>query len=257
MPKVTSKDGTIIAYDKRGEGPVLIQVLGALNKRGRGKKLADLLNDQFTVISYDRRGRGDSTDTLPYSVEKEVEDLEALIDELGGKASLYGHSSGAILALLAAQKLSAKVSKIALYELPYNDDPEALKAAEVYRKELAMLLKDGKNGEAVSLFVKSVGVTDNQIAAMQKLPMWKGLTDMAHTLAYDTIELMEHYPKIDANSIQTKALIMYGAKSPEFLGNTATKLAKTMPNAQLHSVEGQDHDVKAEAIAPVLIEFFK
>src|SRR4051812_35431466 len=99
MAKVTSKDGTTIAYDKKGQGPVLILVLGALNKRGSGKKLTEQLADRFTVVSYDRRGRGDSTDTPPYSVDKEIDDIRALIDELGGEAYLYGHSSGAVLAL--------------------------------------------------------------------------------------------------------------------------------------------------------------
>jgi pimeloyl-ACP methyl ester carboxylesterase len=130
MPKVTSKDGTIIAYDKKGQGPGLILVLGALNKKGSGKKLTELLVGDFTVISYDRRGRGDSTDTQPYSVEKEIDDIHALIDELGGTAYLYGHSSGAVLALLAAEKLGKKVPKMALYEVPHNDVAEAQKVSD-------------------------------------------------------------------------------------------------------------------------------
>jgi pimeloyl-ACP methyl ester carboxylesterase len=256
MPKVTSKDGTIIKYDKYGSGPVLILVLGALNKRGSGKKLAQLLADKFAVISYDRRGRGDSTDTLPYSAEKEVEDIAALIDELGGKANLYGHSSGAVLALLAAEKLDKKVTGLALYEVPYNDNPAAQKTTDEYRSELKRLLGNDKHGEAVALFVKSVGVSDKQVEAMKRLPMWKGLTDMAPTLAYDTIELMKQYPKIDARNINTRALVMHGADSPDFMGDTAKKLSEAMPKATLRSLEGQAHDVKADVLVSVLIDFF-
>ncbi|HSX00111.1 MAG TPA: alpha/beta hydrolase [Patescibacteria group bacterium] len=254
-----SKDGTKIAYEKKGSasGPVLILVLGALNKRGSGKKLTQHLADQFTVISYDRRGRGDSTDVLPYKTEHEVEDLAALIDDLGGSAYLYGHSSGAVLALLAAKELGKKVKGLALYELPYDDDPEAQKVAKEYRKALKQLLAEDRRGEAVELFIKPFGVTDKQIAAMQRMPLWKGLTGMAHTLVYDTVELMEQYPKIDSGSIDTQTIVMYGAASPAFMGDTAKKLSRTLPHATLQSLEGQTHDVKAEVLAPYLIEFFK
>ena len=258
MPKVTSRDGTIIAYDKKGQGPVLILVLGALNKRGSGKKLAGMLADRFTVISYDRRGRGDSTDMSPYSTDKEVEDLEALIDGLGGGAYLYGHSSGAVLALLAAKRLGrgSKVAGLALYELPYNAEPEAKVAAESYRDELRRLLATHDYDKAVSLFVKSVGVTDRQIDAMKRLPMWKGLTAMAPTLAYDTIEPMEQYPAINCSDINVRTLVMYGAASASFMGETAQQLAGNLPYAQLLALEGQTHDVKADVLAPVLAEFF-
>jgi pimeloyl-ACP methyl ester carboxylesterase len=256
MSKITSKDGTTIAYDKKGQGPVIILVLGALNRRSQGKKLTDLLSDRFTVVSYDRRGRGDSTDTLPYSTDKEVEDIEALIDEVGGSTYLYGHSSGCVLALMAAKELGSKVKGLALYELPYNADPAGQTASAAYRKELKKLLGEDKYGDAIALFVKSVGVTDKQIAAMRRLPMWKGLTAMAPTLAYDTIELIEQYPTIKVKSINTKALIMYGADSPVFMENTAQKLSQTMPHAKLRSLEGQIHDVKATVLAPVLAEFF-
>lgn len=256
MAKVTSKDGTIIAYDKKGQGPLLILVLGALNRRSQGKKLTELLADRFTVVSYDRRGRGDSTDTLPYSTDKEVEDLAALIDALGGDAFLYGHSSGCVLALMAAKKLGNKIKGLALYELPYNADRAAQEASRAYRAKLADLLAHDKRGDAVALFVKSVGVTDKQIAAMQRLPMWKGLTGMAHTLAYDTNELMEKYPKLDTSSITVKTLVMYGSASPDFMGSTAKMLSGGMPHARLQSIEGQTHDVKADVLAPVLAEFF-
>jgi pimeloyl-ACP methyl ester carboxylesterase len=255
MPKVTSRDGTAIAYDKKGQGPVLILVLGALNRRSQGKKLTELLSDRFTVVSYDRRGRGDSTDTLPYAAYKEVEDIKALIDELGGNAYLYGHSSGCVLVLMAAKELGSEVAGLALYELPYNADPGAQAASADYRKKLKQLLNEDKRGDAVALFVKSVGVTDKQIAAMQRLPMWKGLMAMAPTLAYDTIELMEQYPELDIKSINTEAQVIYGEKSPGFMGETAKILSEGMPHAQLRSLEGQTHDVKADVLAPVLAEF--
>lgn len=257
MPKVTSQDGTIIAYDKKGQGPMLVLVLGALNKRGSGKNLAELLADQFTVISYDRRGRGDSTDTQPYTTDKEIDDIEALIGALGGSGNLYGHSSGAILALLAAQKLGKKVNRLALYEVPYNENTQALKASETYRKELQSLLDQDKRGEAVASFVKSVGVSDKQVEAMKRLPMWKGLTAMAPTLAYDTIELMQSYPTINAHNVETPTLVMHGAASPAFTADTAHKLTEAMPNATLRSLEGQAHDVKAGVLAPALAEFLK
>lgn len=256
MPKVTSKDGTIIAYDIKGQGPVIILVLGALNRRAQGKKLTEQLSDSYTIVSYDRRGRGDSTDTLPYSTEKEVEDIAVLIAELGGSVYLYGHSSGCILALMAAMKMPGAVKGLALYELPYNAEDSARKESEEYRKQLADFLKQDKKGEAVALFVRSVGVTDKQIAAMERLPMWKGLTSMAHTLAYDTIELMEQYPRLDLKKIPTQTLVMYGGASPSFMSETARALSKTLPNATLASIDKQTHDVKANVMAPVLAEFF-
>lgn len=256
MPKVISRDGTTIAYDKKGRGPLLILVLGALNRRSQGKKLTELLADRFTVVSYDRRGRGDSTDTQPYSTDKEVEDIEALVDSHDGKAFLYGHSSGCVLALMAATQLGKKIEALALYELPYNNDPSAHKDSRIYQEKLAQLLADDRRGDAVALFVKSVGVTDKQIAAMKRLPMWKGLTAMAPTLVYDTIELMRQYSSLDTKNIHAKALILYGDESPSFMGNTAKKLSETMQDAKLDSLPGQTHDVKAAVLAPVLADFY-
>lgn len=257
MVRVVSRDGTKIAYDKLGSGPAVILVLGALNKRGSGKKLARALSDQFTVISYDRRGRGHSGDTKPYAVEKEIDDLEALIDELGGSARLYGHSSGGVLALLAAQKLGKKVPGLALYEIPYNRDPVAQEASEDYRKNVRQLLAEDRRGETVALFVKSVGVTDKQVQAMQRLPLWNSLTAMATTLEYDTVEIMERYPTIDPQTIDAPTLVMYGTASPAFMAETAEELSKAMPNATLRSLEGQTHDVKPDVLAPALVTVFK
>src|ERR1700716_579638 len=138
MDTVTSPDGTTIAYDQQGEGPALILVDGALTTRASGSKpeLAKLLAPHFTVYAYDRRGRGDSGDTLPYAVDREIEDIETLIDDSGGPTFLYGHSSGASLAMLAAIKLGGKVSRLAMYEAPYNDEPEAQQAWSQYISDL-------------------------------------------------------------------------------------------------------------------------
>ena len=257
MPKVLSKDGTKIAYDKRGSGPVLILVLGALNKRGSGKKLSDALANDFTVVSYDRRGRGDSGDTKPYAVEKEIEDLEALIDELGGSARLYGHSSGGVLALLATQQLPGKVLGLALYEIPYSQDPVAQAASDEYRKNIRRLIAEDRRADAVAAFVKSVGVTDKQIEAMQRIPLWNSLTAMAPTLEYDTVELMERYPKVDPSSIEVPTLVMFGGASPAFMAETATQLSEGIPGATLLPLEGQTHDVKTDVIAPALLAGLK
>jgi pimeloyl-ACP methyl ester carboxylesterase len=186
MPTVTSKDGTKIAYDKVGHGPVVVLVLGALNSRKSGATLAKLLASRFTVISYDRRGRGDSTDAAPYAPEREIEDVEALIDEVGGPVYLYGHSSGAAIALKAAIKLRKKVRKLAIYEAPYALDGNARKSAKEYYGLLKKMLASGRNGDAVALFIHSVGVSDKQIKAIRRMPMWRGLEAMAPTLAHDS-----------------------------------------------------------------------
>lgn len=254
MKTVTAKDGTKIAYEQQGKGPVLILVLGALNKRDSGEKLAEFLSERFTVVCYDRRGRGDSTNTQPYTVEKEVDDIEALIDELGGNAYLYGHSSGGVLAVLAAERLGKKVRGVAVYEIPYDDSPESQQTAKAYRQKLAQFLADDKRGDAVALFVSSVGVPEEQVAAMQRMPLWEGLTAIAPTLAYDTIKLMEQYPRIDAQTISTPALVMYGDASPDFMAKTAKKLAQTLPNATLQSLEDQTHDVKPDVMAQALMQ---
>ncbi|MCL4518239.1 MAG: alpha/beta hydrolase [Thaumarchaeota archaeon] len=164
----------------------MIQVLGALNSRKSGSKLAKLLAPRFTVTDYDRRGRGDSTDTAPYSPELEVEDLEALTGAAMEPVYLYGHCSGGAIALQTGIKLTKQIKKVAIYETPYSLDSDAREAATEYFKNLKKLLKSGRKGDAVALFVKSVGVSDKQIQAMRKMPMWRGLEKLASTLAYDS-----------------------------------------------------------------------
>jgi pimeloyl-ACP methyl ester carboxylesterase len=170
MKTLTSRDGTTIAYDKQGEGPALILVDGALtvHSSGSGAELAKLLAPHFTVHGFDRRGRGESGDTLPYAVDREIDDIEALIDRAGGPAFLYGHSSGGPLAMRAAIRLGSKVSKIAMYEPPYNNDPGAQESWSQYLRQLRETLAEGRRGDAVALFMRFVGTPAEQIDLMRR-----------------------------------------------------------------------------------------
>jgi pimeloyl-ACP methyl ester carboxylesterase len=264
MNRVSSKDGTQIAYDQIGEGPALILVGGMFEQRAMESETAylaayPLLAQQFTVFHYDRRGRGDSTDTLPYAVEREIEDIEALIDAAGGSAFVFGISSGAALAFEAAAALGSKVRKVALYEPPYNDDPEARQAWRGFRKELQAVLADGRHREAVGLFMSLLGVPAEQIVEMHQFPMWPMWEGIAATIAYDAAVLGEDaaLPIERAAKLRTPALVMAGEASYPFMLVTAEALAKAMPCADYRTLAGQTHEVAAEAIAPLLVDFFK
>jgi pimeloyl-ACP methyl ester carboxylesterase len=258
METVTSKDGTRIAYDKTGQGPALILVLGALNSRKSGARLAKLLAARFTVISYDRRGRGKSTDTAPYSPPREIEDIAALINALGERVCLYGHSSGGALALEAAITLRKKIGKLAIYEVPYALDNTARKAANEYYKTLKKLLAAGRTDEAVALFVRSVGVSDKQIQAMKRMPMWKGLEKLAPTLAYDSEVLGKGHalPAAHLSHIAIPTLVMHGGAGAPSLRDAARAISEAIPKAQLRTLARQTHGVSPKVLAPVLEEFF-
>ena len=261
MEKVTSKDGTQIAYDKQGTGPAVLLVDGALCYRSFGPMpgLAQLLAPHFTVYIYDRRGRGDSGDTRPYAVEREVEDIEALIDESGGSAFVCGLSSGAALGLEAAIRLGDKIKKLAMYEAPYAADEAAQQTAKEYYRKLTELLAAGRRGDAVVLFMELVGTPADQIEGMRHAPMWTMFEAVAPTLAYDSAVLGKGHvaPVERARSVTAPTLVMNGGASFAFMYDTALALSKAMPNAQLRTLEGQRHDVNLEVLAPVLVEFFK
>jgi pimeloyl-ACP methyl ester carboxylesterase len=258
MKKVISKDGTQIAYDSTGRGRVVILVLGALNSRKSGSKLAKLLASGFTVISYDRRGRGDSTDTAPYSVQHEIEDLAALIDVVGEPAYLYGHSSGAALALEAALKLGKKIRKIAIYEVPYTLDAKGRRDANEYYERLKKLLASGRRGDAVAAFIRSVGVSAKQLEALKRLPMWPGLVKLAPTLAYDSQVLGKGHslPAARLARIMVPTLVMHGGAGAPFMRDAALAISKIIPKAKLRTLTGQTHGVSPKVLAPVLEEFF-
>lgn len=263
MKTVTSKDGTTIAFDQWGAGPAVILVDGALQYRAFDQgmvDLANLLSPHFTVIHYDRRGRGDSTDMQPYTLEREIEDIEALIDEVGGSASLYGISSGAALAMEAAIALPDKVSKLAMYEAPFNDDEAAQQTWREYTKKLEELLAAGRNGDAVGHFMMLVGASAEDVEGIKNTPMWPLWESIAPTLAYDHIAALGEdaaVPTERAARVAMPALVMDGSESFPFMHMTATKLAKAIPNAQHRTLDGQTHEVASDVLAPVLIEFFK
>ena len=262
MQTVTSKDGTRIAYDKVGQGPALVVVGGALSPRSGADELAQQLSRDFTVYSYDRRGRGDSTDTGPYAVQREVEDLAAIIDAAGGSAYVYGKSSGAALALQATPPLGGKIRKLALYEAPYSEAEGAATQWKEFRGRLDGLLGAGKKAEAVTAFMKFVGAPDEAIAKLKASPAWPGMEAMAPTLAYDTALLGDDraVPVAIAAKVKVPTLVMDGGASlgpMPFMRSTADKIARAIPGAERRTLEGQAHDVSAKAIAPILAKFFK
>jgi pimeloyl-ACP methyl ester carboxylesterase len=263
MKTVTSKDGTTIAYDKTGRGPAVIHVAGALGARSFGfPDHARLLESHFTVYTYDRRGRGESADTRAFAVEREVEDIEALINDAGDSASLYGISSGACLVLEAAIMLESKVKKLALYEAPYNSDPDDQPIWHVYYTKLNELVAANKRGDAVVHFMQFVGVPDTVIEEMRSQPMWSGLEAVAPTLLYDAAAMggqTRLVPVERVAKVAAPTLVMDGEKSLSmypFMRTTSDALAQAMPTASRRTLKGQGHAVDAQVLAPVLGEFF-
>ena len=259
---VISKDGTPIAFDRVGNGPAVILVDGALCHRGIGQsgQLANLLAPYFTVFTYDRRGRGGSGDAPPYSVEREVEDIAALLNEAGGPAFLWGMSSGAVLVLEAANRLSG-VKKVALYEAPLSlDDSRATAERDWVRIDQALALN--RRGEALKLFLKSVGVPAFFIALMPLLPVWSKLKAIAHTLPYDgaIVRDLQRGMPLPAGcwaSVTVPALVMDGGNSPAWMRQANRSLASVLPNGRYKTLDGQTHMLKPKAHAPALVEFFK
>ncbi len=234
---------------------------GALSVHSSGGKsqLAELLAPHFTVYGYDRRGRGSSGDTLPYAVDREIEDIAALIDQAGGSAFLYGHSSGATLAMSAAVRLGARVGKIAVYEAPHNDDPGAQESWSEYLTKLRQALADGRRGDALGLFMRLIGTPDGQIEAMRQAPFWPGMEAVAPTLAYDHAGIIgERWsaPTDLAARVRVPALVIAGDASFPFMIPTARAQSRAMPQGQLRVLEGQPHNADPCALAPVLAEFF-
>jgi pimeloyl-ACP methyl ester carboxylesterase len=256
MHTIRSKDGTPIAYERLGAGPAVILVDGALCSRAFGPmpKLAPLLAPHFTVYWYDRRGRGESGDTLPYAKQREVEDLQALIEAAGGSAYVVGLSSGAALALEAAAS-GAAITKVAAYEPPYMvEQPDAHADHEA---KLRSLIADGQRGAAVKYFMRDmVGVPGVFVFLMQWMPgVWSKMKAVAHTLPYDAAVMSRFVvPTERLRSIRTPALVLHGGKTDARLQKAADAVAGAIPNAQHRTLAGQTHNVDAKVLARVLVE---
>jgi pimeloyl-ACP methyl ester carboxylesterase len=260
--KVISKDGTSIAYDRTGSGPPLILVDGALCYRAFGPMgaLAALLAPHFTVYTYDRRGRGESGNGKPYAVEREVEDLAALVREAGGSAYAYGASSGGALALEAANR-GVALTRLAVYEPPYIVNDGIAPVPDDFVERLNLLVASGRSGEAVKMFMRTVGTPRVFIALMQVLPVWGKLKAVAHTIANDFTIMGEGqrgkpFPPRRFASVKAVTLVMDGGKSPAWMRQGVRALAAAVPNARYETLPGQTHMVKAKVQAPVLKEFF-
>lgn len=259
MKTIRSKDGTTIAYDQTGSGPAVILVDGALCSRAFGPmpKLAPLLARHFTVFHYDRRGRGASGDAAPYAVEREVEDLEAVIQEAGGSAFVLGLSSGAALALAGAAS-GLNIKKLALYEPPFIANGNGRQPPPDSRAHLAQLISSGQRGDAVKFFMtKMVGAPAYVALIMQFTPVWKKLKAVAHTLPYDAAVMGDFtVPTQRAASVAARTLVMDGGKSPAPLRQAVETVASAVPRAQRLTLKGQTHNVALKVLAPVVEEFF-
>jgi pimeloyl-ACP methyl ester carboxylesterase len=257
MNTVTSRDGTTIAFDRMGEGPPVILVGGGSTDRMANAPLAALLASDFTVLNHDRRGRGGSGDTAPYAVEREVEDIEALVEEAGGSAFLYGTSSGAALALEAAAS-GLPTTRLALWEPPYVLDESRRPPADQVAQYDAMIA-EGRRGDAVEYFMtKVVGMPAEFAAQARTQPWWSATEALAHTLAYDATIMGDYsVPTEQAASVKAPTLVIAGGADFPWMRETAQALAEALPGGQMRILEGQGHDVDPAVLAPVLVEFFR
>jgi pimeloyl-ACP methyl ester carboxylesterase len=252
LPRVTSRDGTPIAYGRRGAGPPVILVAGGLDAGSENAPLAAELADRFNVFNYARRGRGESGDTQPYAVERELEDLEALIGRAGGSAHVYGVSSGGMFALEAAAAGLA-IQRLAVYEVPYDVTPEATQRNQAYRQQLRAALGRGRRGDAVGLFMRLAGASDEEIAGARGSPHWPGLEALAHTLAYDAA--CYGPPPVDRLATIAQPTLVLTGGGAEFFELAADAVAAAVPGAERVVLRGQGHVADPTAVATALERF--
>jgi pimeloyl-ACP methyl ester carboxylesterase len=257
MKTVTSKDGTRIAFDQMGQGPAVVLVCGGSVDRMSNAPLAAVLAANFTVFNYDRRGRGDSGDTAPYAVEREVEDIDAVISAAGGSAFLYGTSSGAALALEAAASGLA-IRKLALWEPPFIVDDSRPRPPADTAKTYTEFIAAGRRGDAVEFFMaKVVGLPPEFVAQARTQPWWPAQEALAHTLAYDATIMGDYsLPTEQAAAVTIPTLVIVGGADFPWMRASAQALANIIPGAQTRILEGQGHNVAPEILAPVLANFF-
>ncbi|MFJ3701442.1 MULTISPECIES: alpha/beta hydrolase [unclassified Streptomyces] len=264
--QVVSADGTEIAFERSGSGPAVVLVASALADRSDTAELAALLAEDFTVINYDRRGRGASGDADAYAPDREIEDIAALIEHVGGTASLFGSSSGAVLALRAAAA-GVNVDRLALYEPPFvvagDDDGPPRDLA----RQVNALLADGRDGDAVRYFMTRVqGMPGIAVFFMKLMPkVWSNLTGMARTLPYD-IAVMgdtqqgEPLRAGEWNGVTVPTRVLTGGKSPAAFRRAADAVTEILPQADHRALPGLGHGAVVMAprkIAPQITEFLK
>jgi pimeloyl-ACP methyl ester carboxylesterase len=261
MPTVTSADGTPIAYETHGTGPALIVIDGAMTHRdfGPSRALAKALADQYTVHIYDRRGRGQSGNTLPWSEDREIEDLSALLTETGGQAYAVAVSSGAVLAADAANRLPG-LTKLALYEPPFIVDSTRPAREPTFTADTEALLARGDRTGALKKFLGHVGMPAVALAIMPLTPPWRKLKAVAPTLPYDLHILGDTGSGQPLNPqrwshVAAPTLVMDGGKSPQYMRNAARAFAGTLPKADYLTLPGQTHMVKAAVLAPAVKDF--
>lgn len=256
LNRAESRDGTLIAYEQRGEGPPVVLVGGALCTAASDAPLASLLAPHFRVFTYDRRGRGASGDTAPYTVEREIEDLATVIAETGGNASVHGMSSGAALALKAAAA-GLPIAQLSVYEPPFDPGVSAREQPAAYVGQLRQLVTQGRRGEALALFLTEVGMDQEALEGMRQTPIWADMEAVAHTLVHDH-EVMGngHVPVRLLRSVTQRVMVVDGGASPAWMREAARVVSDSLPHGRHRTLTGQTHEVAPQALAPLLTEFF-
>jgi pimeloyl-ACP methyl ester carboxylesterase len=253
MAHVTSADGTWIVYQRYGSGPAVILIGGGLDDGSENAPLAQELAAQFTVYNFARRGRGDSGDTRPYAVQREIEDIAALIAQAGGSASLFGASSGGMFALEAAAAGLA-VERAAVYEAPYDTADGALQRALDYQEQLGVALAEGRRSDALSLFMRLAGSSENDIADAKNSPYWPGLEDLADTLAYDAA--LYGPPPIDRLVTITQPTLVITGGSNDYFEQAADAVVASLAGGERRVIADQGHVADPKVMATVLARFF-
>ena len=263
MATVTSRDGTIIGYDRKGQGPAIIFVAGATQYRAVDRTtpgMADDLADRFTIANYDRRGRGESTDTAPYAVQREIENIEALIDMAGGKAGLYGMSSGAVLALEAAAKLPGKVTGVLMYEPPIDPEQSSASAWQQHAEMVALSEKGDADGMMVK-FMSGVGMPPDALEGFRRSPAWPAFASVGLTLEHDYRVMAEatdgDRPPARWQDIAVPVLVVNGDASYPFIEPGAAWVAAAVPGARRQVLPGQSHEFDPKVLGPVIAAFFR
>ncbi|WP_248964569.1 alpha/beta fold hydrolase [Sphaerisporangium perillae] len=256
MTFVTSQDGTRIAYDSIGSGPAVIVIGGGPVDRTAESPLAALLAEHFTIYSYDRRGRGETVDTAAYSVDREFDDLQALITEAGGSAMVYGTSGGAMIAIQAAAR-GLPITKLALWEVPYILPGTREPVPADYRDQQYALRAQGRFGDMMELFMlKAALMPAGFVEGMKAAPFWEAMAAGASCLAYDADVAADFgLPSEALKTITIPTLVIDGATTP-WITAAAEAIADALPDAHRTTLHGQPHNVDAAAIAPAVTEFF-